>query len=31
MIALEKLTSCFQGIIPSWLCTCSNGRKEDQG
>ena len=23
MIALEQLTSCFQGIIPSWLCTCS--------
>jgi adenylate cyclase len=23
VIALESLTSCFQGIIPSWLCTCS--------
>jgi hypothetical protein len=23
MIALESLTSCFQGIIPAWLCTCS--------
>ena len=23
MIALETLTSCFQGIIPAWLCTCS--------
>ena len=23
MIALESLTSCYQGIIPSWLCTCS--------
>ncbi len=23
MIPLESLTSCFQGIIPSWLCTCS--------
>ena len=24
MIPLEKLTSCFQGIIPAWLCTCSS-------
>jgi hypothetical protein len=23
MIPLESLTSCFQGIIPAWLCTCS--------
>ena len=23
MIPLESLTPCFQGIIPSWLCTCS--------
>jgi len=23
MIALESLTSCFQGLIPSWLYTCS--------
>jgi adenylate cyclase len=23
MIPLESLTSCFQGLIPSWLCTCS--------
>jgi hypothetical protein len=23
LIALESLTSCFQGIIPAWLCTCS--------
>lgn len=23
MIPLENLTSCFQGIIPAWLCTCS--------
>ncbi|MCM2257773.1 MAG: GAF domain-containing protein [Vicinamibacteria bacterium] len=23
MIALESLTSCFQGLIPAWLCTCS--------
>lgn len=23
MITLESLTSCFQGIIPAWLCTCS--------
>ncbi len=23
MIALESLTACFQGLIPSWLCTCS--------
>lgn len=23
MIALERLTPCFQGIIPAWLCTCS--------
>lgn len=23
MIPLERLTSCFQGVIPSWLCTCA--------
>ncbi len=23
MIALETLTPCFQGLLPSWLCTCS--------
>ena len=23
MIPLESLTSCFQGLIPAWLCTCS--------
>jgi hypothetical protein len=23
VIPLESLASCFQGIIPSWLCTCS--------
>jgi adenylate cyclase len=23
MIPLEHLTSCFQGIFPSWLCTCA--------
>ena len=23
LIPLESLTSCFQGIIPAWLCTCS--------
>jgi hypothetical protein len=23
MIPLESLTSCFQGLIPSWLSTCS--------
>jgi hypothetical protein len=23
VIPLESLTSCFQGIIPAWLCTCS--------
>jgi adenylate cyclase len=23
VIPLENLASCFQGIIPSWLCTCS--------
>jgi adenylate cyclase len=23
VIPLENLTSCFQGIIPAWLCTCS--------
>ncbi|HET7903651.1 MAG TPA: GAF domain-containing protein, partial [Candidatus Eisenbacteria bacterium] len=23
MIALERLTSSFQGILPAWLCTCS--------
>lgn len=23
MIPLESLTSCFQGILPAWLCTCS--------
>jgi hypothetical protein len=23
MIALESLTSCFQGLIPAWLYTCS--------
>ena len=23
MIPLEQLTSCFQGVIPAWLCTCS--------
>ncbi|HEX5044589.1 MAG TPA: GAF domain-containing protein [Candidatus Polarisedimenticolaceae bacterium] len=23
MIPLESLTACFQGLIPSWLCTCS--------
>ncbi|HET9943285.1 MAG TPA: pyridoxamine 5'-phosphate oxidase family protein, partial [Terriglobia bacterium] len=23
MIPLESLTSCFQGLLPSWLCTCS--------
>ncbi len=23
MIALERLTPCFQGLIPSWLATCS--------
>lgn len=23
MIPLESLTPCFQGLIPSWLCTCS--------
>lgn len=23
MIALETLASCFQGIIPAWLCTCA--------
>lgn len=23
MITLESLASCFQGIIPAWLCTCS--------
>ena len=23
MIALESLTSCFQGLLPAWLCTCS--------
>jgi hypothetical protein len=25
MIPLESLTSCFQGLIPSWLYTCSRG------
>jgi hypothetical protein len=24
LIPLESLTSCFQGLIPSWLCTCSS-------
>jgi adenylate cyclase len=24
MIPLESLTSCFQGILPAWLCTCSS-------
>lgn len=23
MIRLESLGACFQGLIPSWLCTCS--------
>ncbi len=23
MIPLETLTSCFQGLLPAWLCTCS--------
>ncbi|HEX4997833.1 MAG TPA: GAF domain-containing protein [Terriglobia bacterium] len=23
MITLESLASCFQGLIPAWLCTCS--------
>ena len=23
MIPLESLTSCFQGLLPAWLCTCS--------
>ena len=23
MIPLESLTSCFQGLVPAWLCTCS--------
>lgn len=23
MIALESLAPCFQGLLPSWLCTCS--------
>ncbi len=23
MIPLESLSACFQGLIPSWLCTCS--------
>jgi len=23
VIPLERLTSCFQGVIPSWLCTCA--------
>jgi adenylate cyclase len=23
VIPLESLTSCFQGLIPAWLCTCS--------
>jgi hypothetical protein len=23
VISLESLTPCFQGLIPSWLCTCS--------
>ncbi len=23
MIPLESLASCFQGIIPAWLCTCA--------
>jgi len=23
VIPLENLTPCFQGLIPSWLCTCS--------
>jgi hypothetical protein len=23
VIPLESLSSCFQGIIPAWLCTCS--------
>lgn len=23
MIPLERLTPCFQGLIPAWLCTCA--------
>lgn len=23
MIALESLAPCFQGLLPSWLCTCA--------
>ncbi len=24
MIALETLAPCFQGLLPSWLCTCAS-------